>query len=102
VGGGALLVATAGALVVAFAGGDPAFLSLWLPISVIADNGSASGADRLRPAYVFSTVSVAVVAGLALGLRGRTPAATAAAPATSDAVSVASADAVGAAVEVTA
>lgn len=127
VGAGALLVAAGGLIVVTAASDDPSFLTLWLPVSLIAgvgiggvttglssaavlsappaqfagatgsvmtarqiggalgvaiaavmiDNSSASGADRFRPAYVFSTVAVAVVAVLAVGLRGRAaPAAT--------------------------
>jgi EmrB/QacA subfamily drug resistance transporter len=153
VGCGALLFAAGGALVVAVAGDDPSFLTLWLPVSVIAgsgvgaittglssaavlsappaqfagatgsvmtarqiggalgvaiaavivDSSSASGAERFRPAYVFSTVAVAVVAVLAVGVRGR---AAAAAPVTAAAdhavvpVPGAAADAVPAAVEV--
>lgn len=153
VGGGALLVAVGGALIVSAAGDDPSFVTLWLPVSLIAgtgvgavttglssaavlsappaqfagatgsvmtarqiggalgvaiaaviiDNSSASGADRFRPAYVFSTVAVAVVAVLAVGVRGRSaPAvAPAAGPVDTTAVPVGNVDAV-AAVEVTA
>ena len=121
VGAGALLVATGGLLVVTFASDDPSFLTLWLPVSLIAgtgvgavttglssaavlsappaqfagatgsvmtarqiggalgvaivavivDGATATGADRFRVAYVFSTVAVTVVAVVAVGLRGR-------------------------------
>lgn len=39
--------------------------------AVIVDGSTATGADRFRPAYVFSTVAVTVVAVVAVGLRGR-------------------------------
>jgi hypothetical protein len=67
--------------------------------AVIIDNLSAAGADRFRPAYVFSTVAVVVVAALALGLRGRSPAPVAT---STDASGLAPAEAVAVAVEVTA
>jgi EmrB/QacA subfamily drug resistance transporter len=39
--------------------------------AVIVDSSDAVGADRFRPAYLFSTIAIAVVAVLAVGLRGR-------------------------------